>query len=320
MSKAERTMSDALGITRGLGGKWYGYYGLAFCPAHANRRTPALRLANGRDGRLLALCSAGCTFEAVSGALRGMGLVEGRGCYAPPDPFDERRRRNEEHKHVEKRRRQALEVWHKAIPIGCTLAERYLRTRAITADLPPTLRFHDACWHPAAKYLPALVALVEREGEMEPVGVHRIYLAEPGRKADADPVKASLGPIAGGAVRLAVGRIGTVGKAAARNPCTNGEPLVVAEGIETALSLPTATLGPSPTIWAALSTSGMAGLRLPEGFPGRLIIASDNDAAGRGAATALGDRAWALGWTVQHLSPPDGQADWNEAVQQRGTC
>ena len=67
-------VSDAQSITLALRGRWHGRYGLAFCPVHDNRRTPALRLANGSDGRLLTLCSAGCTFELVVGMLRGMGL------------------------------------------------------------------------------------------------------------------------------------------------------------------------------------------------------------------------------------------------------
>lgn len=35
-------MSDARTITAALGGKWYGRYGLAFCPARQNTVTPAL--------------------------------------------------------------------------------------------------------------------------------------------------------------------------------------------------------------------------------------------------------------------------------------
>jgi hypothetical protein len=35
-------MYDARKITEALGGKWYGRYGLAFCPAHRNTVTPAL--------------------------------------------------------------------------------------------------------------------------------------------------------------------------------------------------------------------------------------------------------------------------------------
>lgn len=66
----------AASITRSLRGHWHGRYGLALCPAHANFRTPALSLANGRDGRLLARCFAGCSFRDVMEALRGLRLPE----------------------------------------------------------------------------------------------------------------------------------------------------------------------------------------------------------------------------------------------------
>jgi hypothetical protein len=62
-------MTNAQNITLALQGRWHGHYGLAFCPAHPNTRTPALRLADGEDGRLLALCSAGCDFRDVAARL-----------------------------------------------------------------------------------------------------------------------------------------------------------------------------------------------------------------------------------------------------------
>ena len=49
-------------------------------------------------------------------------------------------------------------------------------------------------------------------------------------------------------------------------------PLVVAEGIETALSLASGLLRIPSTVWATLSAAGLAGLRLPYGTPHRLII------------------------------------------------
>lgn len=67
--------SDPVAITRALGGRRRGGlqgYGLAFCPAHPNTRTPALSVKNGRDGRLLLFCHAGCSFLDVLAALRGM--------------------------------------------------------------------------------------------------------------------------------------------------------------------------------------------------------------------------------------------------------
>ena len=79
-------MTDARTLTHDLGGQWRGRYGTANCPAHPNTRTPALSLSDGNDGRTLAYCHAGCDFASVVAALRGMGLLEGGGALAAPDP------------------------------------------------------------------------------------------------------------------------------------------------------------------------------------------------------------------------------------------
>lgn len=95
-------------------------------------------------------------------------------------------------------------------------------------------------------------------------------------------------------------------------------PLVVAEGIETALSLSSGSLRTSATVWAALSTSGLRGLHLPA-TPGRLTIAPDGDAAGRAAAQALATRAHGIGWQVSLLPAPDGR-DWNDILTGKGAA
>lgn len=293
-------MTEAERITRALpGGRWHGAYGVAFCPAHRNTRTPALSLADGGDGRLLALCHAGCGFPAVLDALRGRGLVSGTGRYSPPDAGELARLREAREAEAAKREAQALACWREGQPIRDTLAERYLRGRGIACPLPETLRFHPACWHPSAKRVPALVAMVEGADRF---AVHRSYLAGAGLKAELEPAKAMLGTVAGGAVRLA--------EAAG--------PLVVAEGIETALSLASGLLRGPAAIWAALSASGMAGLRLPEP-PGRLTVATDGDEAGRAAGQALAERAAALGWAVSLLPAPDGR-DWNDVLALKGAA
>jgi hypothetical protein len=95
--------------------------------------------------------------------------------------------------------------------------------------------------------------------------------------------------------------------------------LVVAEGIETAFSLPRTALGAFPRVWATLSTSGMKGLSLPAD-PGRLIVAADGDDPGQAAADSLAERACRLGWEVHHLRPPAGRNDWNDALREGATA
>ncbi|WP_341214218.1 toprim domain-containing protein [uncultured Limimaricola sp.] len=288
---------DAQTLTAALKGRWHGRYGTACCPAHGDR-TPSLSLSNAPDGRLLLRCHTGCDFLAILNALRGLGLVEGAGRVPRLDPARLAQREAEERREAEKRARQARTAWEEARPIEGTPAAAYLRGRDITCPLPDTLRFHPAAWHPSAQRLPALVALVEGA---ERFAVHRTYLRPDGTgKAAAEPAKAMLGQVKGGAVRLTHG-IG---------------PLVACEGIETGLSLASGLLRTPATIWAALSTSGMQTLALPP-CPGRLTVATDGDPAGREAGHALATRAAALGWTVSLLPAPE-RRDWNDVLTRKG--
>ncbi|WP_276861564.1 DUF7146 domain-containing protein, partial [Haematobacter missouriensis] len=270
---------------------------LAFCPAHHNTNTPALSISQGADGRLLFYCHAGCPFSAICDALRDRGLLAGTRRGPQMDGGELTRLQAEALRKADKRAQQARATWDEARPIESTVAEFYLRNRAITCALPDTLRFHLACWHPSGQRLPAMVALVQGA---ERFAVHRTFLRADGTgKAEKAPAKAMLGTVAGGAVRLTTG---------------NGT-LVVAEGIETALSLASGLLRAPATIWSTLSTSGMSGLRLPA-KPGRLTIATDGDGPGQAAGNALAERAVALGWTVSLLPAPHGR-DWNDILKNK---
>ena len=291
-------MSNARDLTNALDGKWYRKYGAAPCPVcqpERNKGQNALTLADGRNGRLVLDCKkSGCGFLNI---LAATGVRTGD--YIPPDAATLAQREAEQKAEAAKRAAQAKQVWTEARPIAGTLAETYLRGRGITCDLGQVLRFHGECWHgPTAKRYPALVAAVQGASLS---AVHRTYLrADGSAKADTVPAKLMLGAVAGGAVRLTEGP----------------GPLVVAEGIETALSLASGLLRTPATVWAALSTSGIRGLSLPD-QPGRLTIAPDGDTAGREAANALGARAYALGWQVSLLPAPDGR-DWNDILTMKG--
>ena len=287
-------MTNARELTFGLGGRWHGGYGVAACPiCQPERRKDqnALTLADGHNGRLVLDCKkSACAFLDI---LAAAGPRSGN--YTPPDAATLAQREAEAKAEAQRKAAQAKRLWQEAQPIAGTIAETYLRGRGISCDLPPTLRFHGACWHGAtARHYPALVATVQGAGLP---AVHRTYLRPDGTgKADLDAAKAMLGATAGGAVRLAEG------------PAR----LVVAEGIENALSLLCGLLDGPATVWAALSTSGLRGLHLPPN-PSRLTIACDGDGPGRDAAQALAERAHALGWQVGTLDPGDG-ADWNDIL------
>ena len=249
--------------------------------------------------------------------LRAQGLLppmEGTratgGAGAAVDPAVQAARDCEARKEARRRARQARWCWRGTRALAGTPAERYLRSRGITGPLPRTLRFHPACWHgPTARRRPALVALVEGAPSF---AVHRTYLTREGRRiTPAADAKLMLGATLGGAVRLREGRGGDA-------------PLVVAEGIETALSLLTApglvlpSSSPPPSVWAALSASNLAGLALPP-RPGRLVVAADGDPGGRRAAEALAARARDAGWDVAIRAAPEGR-DWNDVARERATA
>lgn len=285
---------DAQAFTLARGGRWYGRYGTAPCPVCQPEARPdqnALTLTEGAKGLLAHCKKSGCDFRSIAATL---GIVPGT--FTPSDPATIAQREADRRADAHKRAWQARKLWDETVPICGTIAYQYARARGITCDLPDTLRFHPACWHgPTARRWPALVARVDGASAF---AVHRTWLDPAGTgKAPINPQKMMLGATAGGAVRLS--------RAPGR--------LVVAEGIETALSLASGLLDGPATIWAALSTSGMVALRLPD-VPGQLTVAPDGDKAGRGAAFTLADRAARVGWQVSILTPPD-RADFNDVLR-----
>lgn len=290
-------MTDAREITEALGGTWCGKQGTAFCPAHANTRTPALSVGNGDDGKLLLFCYAGCPFEDVLAVLRDRGILTGRSrsdvrlqAFAK-DPVNL--------SSLQRRSKRAQEIWQSAQKIKGTLAEFYLWFRGIECGNTGYLRYAPFCPHPSGEVHPAMIARIEGS---DGCAVHCTYL-EPstGKKAAVDPQKTMFGPVKRGAVRLVQGNGG----------------LIVAEGIETCLSIQSGISQPPFSAWAALSTSGMRSLRLPP-EPDKLIIAADGDTPGRQAAYHLAERARGLGWNVAVAEAPDG-LDWNDVLSEGGT-
>lgn len=288
-------MMRAEELTRTLGGRWYRRYGTAACPVcqpDRRRDQNGLSLSNGRKGLLLHCKKSNCKFVEI---LAAAGL---RGRSDAPPAHAREAVRGHALETAAKRARQARMLWNEASPIIGTPADAYLRGRGITCPLPTTLRYHPSAWHgPTQTRRPVLLARVDGAPGF---AVHRTYLTKnDAQKADVRPNKAMLGSCKGGAVRL----------------FDENARLVVAEGIETALSLACGLLDRRASIWAALSTSGIRGLCLPC-EPDELIIAPDGDPAGLSAAYALADRAHHSGWSVSLLPAPEGN-DWNDVLRMK---
>jgi hypothetical protein len=230
-----------------------------------------------------------------------LGLVDGYGTMPFLSSRKLARRPVGDEANVAKNEKQARSCWAETMRIEGTSAQFYLRHRGITGALPPTLRFHPACWHQSGIRLPAMVARVEGTTGF---AIHRTFLQpDCSSKAAVIPNKAMLGPVAGGAVRLVMA------------PKDQECPLVVAEGIETALSLACGLLDAPASFWAALSAPGLRRLTLPP-RPGQLIVAADGDNTGRSAAADLAVRAHNLGWKVSLLPAPEGE-DWNDVLRSK---
>lgn len=281
-------------IAKELRGRKVGNGWMACCPAHVDT-TPSLSLHEGNDGKLLVCCHAGCDQHTVISTLRSMSLWPENDTrlfrpIAPQNMIERREPGRDEGKRAE----AALKLWESARSSRGTLVETYLRSRGLHLLPPPSLRFHPILKHPSGSAWPAMIAVVTYGPNNLPVAVHRTYLARNGSgKAPVMPQKMMLGPCRGGAVRLA----------------EPGDVLMIGEGIETCLTVMQQTGQPA---WAALSTSGLRALDLPQGVRDVIVLA-DGDDPGEAAALDCAQRWKREGRRVRIARPPKGM-DFNDMV------
>jgi len=273
-------------IAKALGGRKAGGGWTARCPAHDDR-TPSLSIRDADGNKVLVRCHAGCDQEHVIAALRQRGLWGSNGPRSTPWTPRRKPVEHEPDRDVTRRTAMALTIWQSATPAPGTPVAAYLASRGIHLPPPDALRFHPSLKHPLGGFWPAMVALVTNGIDGTPIAVHRTFIArDGGGKAPVDPQKMMLGPCRGGAVRLA-------------DP---DDVLMVAEGLETSLAAMQASGHPA---WAALSTSGLRALDLPEDVRD-LIVLADGDDAGEAAARDCALRWKRQGRRVRIARPPQG--------------
>jgi hypothetical protein len=182
------------------------------CPIHGGC---SLALRDGRSA-LLVKCWAGCDTRDVLAELRCMGLLAG--CGDGPRHVSVTVR-SDDRRDGERRIEIAHRIWTGAKdPCGSPVA-RYLAGRGIAILPPPSLRWAPSLRRPDGASGPAMVARVDGpDGEL--VGVQRTWLDRDNCGQWHRRDRASLGPIAGGGVRLAPA----------------AETLLIGEGVETALA------------------------------------------------------------------------------------
>jgi hypothetical protein len=209
----------------------------------------------------------------------------------------------QEREHREERTAAALKLWNERTPFSGSPSETYLReTRGIgdwldAFDLDESLGFHSSCPF-SGERLPCMVALVRNIETDEPQAVHRTALKLGPRPACIS--RLSLGPVAGGALKLSLDGEVTTG-------------LLIGEGIETVLSA--SQKFKFRPAWSVLSRSGIAK------FPALLgvecvTVAVDNDESGDGQrdAAQLVDRLTAEGVEVVTMQT-NLHKDFNDLVR-----
>jgi putative DNA primase/helicase len=155
---------NAVEITKALKGSWHGSYGTARCPAHHDK-TPSLSISIGNDGKTLVKCHAGCSQDAVIGALTALKLWGEEETNLRP--FMPAPNRNGDY---------AMQLWKESEPATGTIVETYLASRGITIPIPAALRFYPGLKHPDGGVWPAMVALVTRGVDGGPLAIHRTFL------------------------------------------------------------------------------------------------------------------------------------------------
>jgi putative DNA primase/helicase len=278
-------------IAAALEGRREGRQWRCLCPIHGGR---SLLVRDGDAGRILVFCHGGCEPRDVLAELRRSGLL-GR----PSENYQLPAMRRNDRPDEAARTARALAVWRETRPAAGTIVETYLANRGLALPPPQYLRFHPACPHPSGANLPAMIGLIEHV-DHGPTAIHRTFISADGSgKAAVEPDKASLGPVAGGAVRLTQVRA--------------GQWLLVAEGLETTFSVMQACALPA---WAALSAGGIKSLVLPPSA-NMVVICADNDTNGVGqrAANAAAERFLAEGRRVRIALPPISGLDFNDLLR-----
>jgi len=254
------------------------------CPACGYEGTFSVR--EGQGGRALYWC-ASCQDAA------GLSRAIGGDTFVKLPPVD----REREAAAKASKQSRALALWNGAVPTEGTRVALYLTRRGLPSLIgSPVLRYRRMTPHPAGgESYSAMIALVA-DAAGNSLAVHRTYVASDGRKADVYPVKASLGPIWGGAIRL--------------SPHDPDKPLVIGEGIETAASASILFGFPA---WSAVSCGNLGkGLVLPREVR-RVIIAADPGEPGRKAARDAWFRWRAEGRDVTIVTPT-GAGDFNDVL------
>ena len=163
-------------LVRELGGTWNGSNGKARCPAHHDRK-PSLSVSEGKSGKILVKCHAGCSQKDVIAELRAQGLWPSKAKHRRQEKFFS----EDEHEEEEKRIRRARGFFMGHKPAVGTPVETYLKHRGLDVEIPKAIACQPKVDEtPKGKPIPAMVVpILSHDGEF--TGVHVTRLKPSGR-------------------------------------------------------------------------------------------------------------------------------------------
>lgn len=266
----------------------------ACCPFHSEKTPSFTIFAGGSRYKCFGCGASGDVLDFVQ-ALHGVGLRDAAGMLVadtmprvelpslPPAPDKS------------EQIAEALAIWRAAVSPARTLAETYLRSRAITCELPLAVRYAEIPYCRRGRDVPCLIACISSpEGPLQ--GIQRTYLADDGlSKLDVPAPKKSLGKVSGGAIRL--------------GPLESS--MVLCAGVEDGLSLLQELQRP---VWAVPGDTNLPRVIWPD--PVRSVaVGGDNDKSGRDAAINAAN-AYAERGLEARCFFPSAAKDFNQELQE----
>jgi putative DNA primase/helicase len=201
---------------------------------------------------------------------------------------------------------RALNIWWPSIHPWGTLVEKYLKHRELELTDEAAfdvIRFHPDCPFGPDERFPAMICLVRNIVTNEPQGIHRTALMPDGTaiKRGGKTFRMSLGPVAGGAIKL--------------DPDENIEQgLCIGEGVETCLA--GRLIGYRP-VWSVVSKSGVDRFPLLPGIDGLTIFGEyDENQQSMEAIQSCAERWLAAGKEVLTAWPMAGN-DLNDELRRQ---
>ncbi len=195
------------------------------------------------------------------------------------------------------RSNKVSDIVRDCIPINGTPATAYLKHRGITIEPPPCIRYRPNAY---GKYGALVAQAMSDNGTV--LAVQQIYLTDSGEKAPVPVIKRTNKAVDKWAEKSAVHLLGK-------------PPLILTEGVETALSIWQAT---GQETRACLGVSNIGSAPIPKGMD--VIVARDGDPAGSKADAQIKRAIGKLhqrGASVKVATPPEGK-DFNDLLRESG--